>query len=144
MRGPRLRYTVGPPGGGGAIEFMSSVLLSSAHYTWAKMPFFGKKSQKKIWPKKSPKMAQKWSKWTQNWWNKSRGGPQKIPTNPKNIEKMAKNAPTVQSENAPKRVKMGKKGLSWKPHIFRFTVSRWWQPESGLGIRAEAQKTEIL
>ena len=35
-------------------------------------------------------------------------GPQKIPTNPKNIGKMAKNAPTEQSENAPKRVKMAK------------------------------------
>ena len=36
------------------------------------------------------------------------GVPQKIPKNPKNIGKMAKNAPTVQSENAPKRVKMAK------------------------------------
>ena len=38
---------------------------------------------------------------------------EKIPTNPKNIGKMGKNAPTVQSENAPKRVKMAKNGKKW-------------------------------
>ena len=42
------------------------------------------------------------------------GLPQKIPTNPKNIGKMAKNAPTVQSENAPKRVKMAKITKNWQ------------------------------
>ena len=37
----------------------------------------------------------------------NRGGPPENP-NPKNIGKMAKNAPTVQNENTPKRVKMAK------------------------------------
>ena len=35
-------------------RFAPAVILPSGPYTWAKMPFFGKKSQKK--------MAQKWSK----------------------------------------------------------------------------------
>ena len=42
-------YRWTPPGG--AIEFMSSVLLSSAPYTWAKMLFFAKKAKKKFGPK---------------------------------------------------------------------------------------------
>ena len=37
-----------------------------------------------------------------------RGIPQKIPTNPKNIGKIAKNAPTAQNENTLKRVTMAK------------------------------------
>ena len=56
-------------------------------------------------PKHGPKMAQKWSKMakiTPTLAKYISGVPQKIPTNPKNIGKMAKNAPTVQSENAPK------------------------------------------
>ena len=40
--------------------------------------------------------------------NKIAGMAQEIITNPKNIGKMAKNAHTVQNENAPKRVKMAK------------------------------------
>ena len=58
-------------------------------------------------------MAQKWSKMAKiapKSGNKIVGVPQEIPTNPKNIWKMAKNAPAVQNENAPKRVKMAKNG----------------------------------
>ena len=67
----------------------------------------GKKKSAQKWPKNGPKMVK-------NGQNCPKigeiigGGPHKIPTNPKNIGKMAKNAPTVQSENAPKRVKMAK------------------------------------
>ena len=60
---------------------------------------FGQKKKGTIKKKK----AQKWSKMRNNL-----RVPQKIPTNPQNIGKMAKNAPTAQSENAPKRVKMAK------------------------------------
>ena len=55
-------YRCDPPPGGGAIEFLESRILGFCAYFWAKMPFFGKKRQKKIRPKNSPKMAQKWSK----------------------------------------------------------------------------------
>ena len=69
------------------------------------MPFFGKN---RLFF--GSKMVQKWPKSGQNGpkIGQKMGVPQKIPTNPKSIGKMSKNAPTVQSENAPKRVKMAR------------------------------------
>ena len=64
-----------------------------------KKRFFGGQKMVQKWsrngPKNDPKMAKKFT-----------GVPQKMPKNPKKIDKMAKNGPTQPHVSALKRVKM--------------------------------------
>ena len=64
---------------GGLYRFAPAVILPSGPYTWAKMPFFGKKSLFFSGPKmvqKWVKSGQIWPKLPQNRRNKSRGPPE--------------------------------------------------------------------
>ena len=92
------RYTAATPGGGVLYNFWIVGFWDSAIIPGPKCHFSAKKLEKNR-PKNGPKVVKNCPKIVEI----IRGGPQKIPTNPKNIGKMAKNAPTVQSENAPKK-----------------------------------------
>ena len=114
MLGTRLRYKDFPyacyPRGGGCYRISRTRARAHASLFLGLFGILGQKKPIFFRPQNGPKMAQKWSKMAKiapKSANKIVGVPQEIPTNPKNIGKMAKNAPTVQNENAPKRVKNG-------------------------------------
>ena len=85
-----------------------------------KRPIFFRPKMAPKWPKS----GQKWPKLPQNLRNKLRGGAQEIRTNPTNIGKMAKNAPTIQNKNVKMAKNRQKSSNIIKKSIFPTSTSK--------------------
>ena len=96
-------------------------ILGFCPYTWAKMPFFGKKRPIFFVGPKWSKMAksgQKWPKLPQNRRNKSRGSPRKSQRIPKISEKWPKTLPQCNMKMHQKSKKSAKIGKNYKKNRF--------------------------